>query len=301
MAKANPNKDFFAQAKKLAGDFEEGRGGRKGYEAIEVEDGAYIVRFHALDFSVIEMQKKQVPKVRLTSIVVDAADQDDLGKKVTKDYLLSAYKGKTTEGKEFEITVAEVFADLCSALQSFGIDTSELELEDLEAVNDDLSSDNPACKVKIGTSKKGTKYVNWGKLVDDDEDLPSLDDVMDEDEDSEPAPKKSSKPAKGKAKAAPEPEDDEDDDDDDDDDAEPDDDDDASDDEEDFFDEEDEDDDDDDYKPAKGDTVQAQPPKTKVPAEYKVTSVNVKQETCTLVRSRDSKEFKAVPWDAITG
>ena len=278
---ANKGSNFSAFSKKLKNDedaLNKGRKGRKGF--IEVEAGSYAARFQSLEFGAND----KGPYSKLTSVVVESEDQDDIGLKIA-EFISFAEKSGVKNGKKWKITEEDNFANLCTALQSFGIDTSELELDELQEVAESLAEDQPACTVRV-VEKGGYMNVKWGKFIEDDE-LPSLEDVL-EDEDEE--------------------EDGEEEDDDDDDtheeesdDEESDDDEDGDDDQEDDDDdEEDEEDDDEEVEPVvRGTTVTAKPGRAKKASKYKVKSSNKSRQTCTLIRISDKREFKDQPWSCV--
>ena len=220
---------------------------------------------------------------------VESEDEDDVGLKIA-EFISFAEKSGTKNGKKWKITEEDNFASLCTALQSFGIDTSELEFDELEEVAESLAEDQPACNATV-VEKKGYMNVRWGKYIEDDE-LPSLEDVLEDDEEEVDG----------------EEEDDADDDDDDageeDSDDDQSDDDDADDDQEDDDDDEDEEDDDDDDEGdsepvVRGTTVTAKPGRAKKSAKYKVKSSNKSKQTCTLIRISDKREFKDQPWSCV--
>ena len=277
---ANKGSNFSAFSKKLKNGEEalnKGRKGRKGF--IEVEAGSYAARFQSLEFGAND----KGPYSKLTSVVVESEDQDDIGLKIA-EFISFAEKSGVKNGKKWKITEEDNFANLCTALQSFGIDTSELELDELQEVAESLAEDQPACTVRV-VEKGGYMNVKWGKFIEDDE-LPSLEDVLeDEDEEGE------------------EEEDDDDDDTDEEesDDEESDDDEDGDDDQEDDDDdEEDEEDDDEEVEPVvRGTTVTAKPGRAKKASKYKVKSSNKSRQTCTLIRISDKREFKDQPWSCV--
>jgi len=253
-------KDFFAKLKKSEEAFEEGRKGRTG-GMIEVDEGKYIIRGHSLE---LEVNDKGVPYIQVNGIVVHAENEADLGAKIAHREQIKAVGGTIKDGpkkgEKWEITEAEQFANVCTALKSLGFETSEMQLSDLAEVGEEMEEGQPACRVEVGLKKNGYKYIKWGKPVDDD-DLPSIEDVFDgDDDDDEPA----------------------------DDNDEQDDDEDVDDDDEGF------------EPPAKGDTVDASPKGTRGKTEqYTVTVVNVKKETCSLKRVRDDKVFTNQSFDCI--
>ncbi len=264
-------KDFFKKLQKSKEAFEEGRKGRGG-GMIEVGDGKYIVRAQSMELDVNDAGH---PYVQINSIVVNSENESDFGARVgyRKDIVYRSGKYKQDnpvgkKGEKWEMTEADAFADICTALQSFGVETSDKELEDLAEVADVLAEEQPACRIEVKTKSSGWTDIKWGKPVDD-ADLPSIEDVIDDEEDE-----------------------DEDDVEDEEDDVE---------DDEYSEEDEDEDEDDEDSPPEKGEEVVAKPTGTRKPEKFIVTNVNVKAETCSLKRERDKKLFKSQSWDVIVG
>ena len=276
MAKKGSNFAAFSKKLKNGEDaLNKGRKGRKGF--IEVEAGSYATRFQSLEFGAND----KGPYSKLTSVVVESEDADDVGLKIA-EFISFAEKSGTKNGKKWKITEEDNFANLCTSLQSFGIDTSELEFEELEEVAESLAEDQPACNATV-VEKGGYMNVRWGKFIEDDE-LPSIEDVLEDDEEEEDG------------------EEEEEDDDDSDDSDEEDSDDDESDDEE-YEDDDDDDDDDDEEDEAepvvRGTTVTAKPGRAKKASKYKVKSSNKSKQTCTLIRISDKREFKDQPWSCV--
>ena len=270
MAKKSSNFSAFSKKLKNGEDaLSKGRKGRKGF--IEVEAGSYATRFQSLEFGAND----KGPYSKLTSVVVESEDEDDVGLKIA-EFISFAEKSGTKNGKKWKITEEDNFANLCTALQSFGIDTSELEFDELEEVAESLAEDQPACNVRV-VEKGGYMNVRWGKYIEDDE-LPSLEDVLEDDEEEE-------EDGDGEE---------DDDDSDDDDSGEEESDDDESDDEEYEDDEEDE-----AELVVRGTTVTAKPGRAKKASKYKVKSSNKSKQTCTLIRVSDKREFKDQPWSCV--
>ena len=264
MAKKGSNFSAFQKKLKNAEEsMEKGRKGRRGL--IEVEAGSYIARALSLEFG----ENNGKPYTHLTSIVVEAENDDDVGLKIAERTVFEEKKGVSKKtGKPYHITEANHFANLCTCLQSFGIDTSEMILSDLPDAADLLADENPACNVKV-FEKDGYVKALWGKNVDDNE-LPSIEDVLEDEDDEE-----------------------------DDDSPLPDDNEDEEGEENDDEDGEGGEEEDEDFIPSKGETVSAKPAKAKKYEDYTVKSANKGKKTCTLVRDRDEREFKLVPFALI--
>ena len=283
MAKKGSNFSAFSKKLKNGEDaLNKGRKGRKGF--IEVEAGSYAVRFQSLEFGAND----KGPFSKLTSVVVESEDEEDVGLKIA-EFISFAEKSGTKNGKKWKITEEDNFANLCSSLQSFGIDTSELELGELEEVAEALAEDQPACNVTV-VEKGGYTNVRWGKYIEDDE-LPSLEDALDDedDEEYEDSDDEEDDDDGGDDSDAGEELDDDESDDEDDDDV----------DDEDEEDEEDDDENEDDEPVVRGTTVTAQPGRTKKSGKYKVKSSNKSKQTCTLIRISDKREFKDQPWSCV--
>jgi len=254
-------KDFFKKLKGAKDSWAEGRKGR-GTGFVEVATGFKgIVRGQSMEMDVTE---KGEPFIQITTIVVNAEDDQDLGARVAERVQIVHRKGIIADGakkgEKWEITEADCFSQIATALQALGIETENMEFDEdtMNAVADAIADEQAACRIEVGENKKGYKYIKWGKPVDDD-DLLSIEDVLDEDE----------------AKLA--------DDDDDDDDDEP-----------------ADDADDEADPPEKGDMVNASPSGTRNKVEeYTIVSVNKTKSTCNLQRNRDQKDFKNQSFDVI--
>lgn len=258
------SKSFFSKLKKSKDAFEEGRKGRTG-GMVQLQTGPAIVRLQSVD---LDVNDDKQPYVQFNTVCVSSENEDDIGQTASQRVVIRELKGTSKKtGKPYHITIAECFAQICTILQKFGFETEEIELEELAEIAEAAAEEQPACSIEV--VEKG-EYLNilFKKQIDDD-DLPSIDDVFEAEEE---------------------------DDDDDSDEEES-----EDDDEEEIDEEEDGDDEDEEepYVPSKGDTVSAKPPKTKKYEDYTVKTVSKAKETCTLVRDRDDKEFKNVPWDVI--
>ena len=266
MAKKGSNFSAFQKKLKNAEEsLEKGRKGRRGL--IEVEAGNYIARALSLEFG----ENNGKPYTHLTSIVVEAENDDDVGLKIAERTTFEEKKGVSKKtGKPYHIAEADHFANLCTCLQSFGFDTSEMELSDLPDAADMLADENPACNVKV-FEKDGYIKARWGKNVDDDE-LPAIGDVLEDEDDEEDDD-------------SPLPEDNEDEE--------------GEEENDDDNDGDNEEEDEEEFVPSKGETVSAKPAKAKKYEDYTVKSSNKGKKTCTLVRDRDEREFKLVPFALI--
>lgn len=307
------SKDFFKKLKGAEESWEKSKTAKPRNRMVEVDAGSYIVRLQSLELN--GGKGKQSPYVQFNTVVVHAENDDDLGKMIRKRINVEERKGTSKKGEKYHITIGDCLDQVAVALQSFGVNTEELELDDLEQVSKDLAEDQPACKVKVSVSGDYTNvYLN--DYVED-EDLPAIDDVRDEDEsDSDPdddedddesddeeeekkpakkKPKSKSKP-KSKAKSDEDEDEDEDEDGDDSDDA------DDSDDGDSDGDDDDDSDDEEEVDIEKGSVVIAKPEGTSgKPETYTVTAINAKNNTLTLKRKKDNKVFKDQAFDVIEG
>lgn len=269
-------KDFFKKLNKSKAAFEKGREAKRG-GMIDVPAGDYTVRLHSIELDTADTKAgKGIPYVQFVAVVVAAEDDDHIGGMVRHREYINESSGTNDKGA-WKITEADCFANICKTLQSFGVETSELELDDLEQLAEELPEEQPACRIKV--VEKG-QYLNvwFNAQVDPEElNLPEIDDVLDDEEEDDD-----------------EPEADDDDDSEDDDDDEQD-----EEDDEEEDDEEEEDEDDEPVEPEKGETVKAKPKGTKKAENYEVIRVNKSKQTVALKRVRDDKQFKDQPWDVI--
>jgi hypothetical protein len=195
-------------------------------------------------------------------------------------------KRKKPSGKEkvgeVWLTEQEALDNIAIDLQRLGIETEELDGNELDAAIADLVSEKPVIQVKVKRTKgsDGADYVNTRilKLMDEEGEEEDDDDVEDDD-----------------GEEAPEEEDVEDEEadvtDDDDEEVE------ADDDDEDVEEEDEEDGDTD--PPEVDDLVKWKAPKARKMAEFTVTAVNVAKEIVTLKRNSDDKVFPKVPWSEL--
>ena len=268
-------KQFKAATKVAAKTWEESRQAESGggTQFVEVPDGNYIVRLEELSFgSSTNKENKEVPYAQFTMVV---ATGPHMGSRIRHRVRFEEVKGTTRAGKPFEITMQDCADRLARNLKSFmaAEDVEELDFDDLDDVASELNETNPACKV--GVKSRGDWQNVYTNDAIDDENLPPMEELINEDDDDD--------------------DDDEPVDDDDDDEVV-----DASDDEDDDDEEDDEDEDEEeDFKVEKGDTVTAQPGRTKKTGKYKVMTVSQRNQTCTLKRVSDDRVFKGVPWDSI--
>ena len=260
-----------SKLKKSKKAFEEGRAGRSGGMVNLTIDQKCIVRLQSLG---LDVSDDGVPYVQFNTVCVSSEIDDDIGNTASQRFNIKELKGKSKKtGKDYHITEADCFAQICTALQKFGYETDELELEELEELAETVSEEQPACQV---TPIEKGDFVNlkFNKFIDDD-DLPGIEDVSDVSDE----------------------EDEEDEDEEDDDEME--DEEDTDEDDEEEYEDADEDEDEENLIPTKGDTVSAKPKGTKKYEDCIVKTVSKAKETCTLKRERDDKLFKDVPWYVI--
>ena len=276
--------DFLKKLKGAAKDFNEGKSGRTG-GMIDVDKGEYIVRFQSMEVGVNDNKN---PYAKVISIVVSCEhDEDAIGATIGDYFEIVDRSGKKKDGSgTWSIPRKQVFAELCKCLQTFGANTQSMEkIEEVIEAAEELEESQPAGRVKVIENKSGYLEAKWGKHVEKDDQLPAIDDVLEDEEDDV--------------------EDDIDDEEDDEEEDESDEEDDEdSEDEEDESDEDDDEDEEDEEEeeiepPTKGAVVKAKPPKTKAATKYKVTSVNKSKQTCTLQRVADKKVFKDQSWEVI--
>jgi hypothetical protein len=265
-------KEFLKKVKKAKEQWEEGRSGRTG-GLIEVDNGKYIVRGRGVT---LDVNDDDVPYVQIDTIVVNADNEDDVGLRIgyreNIKHMSGTIEGGKRDGETWEITEADQFANICSALKSLGFETDNMDLEDLADVGDQMAEEQPACRVTVKTNRKDYKYIVWGKPVDD-ESLPAIEDLVEDEEEEDEEDVEEDEDV----------EDDEEEESDDD-----------------QYDEEEEDDEEeDDWEPVKGDEYEAQPKGTKVVATYTVTSINKRKKTCSLKRKKDGRLYKDQSWDVI--
>lgn len=303
------SKEFLAKMKSHADKWEESRGAEQSGGFVETPPGKYTVRLQKMVLDVTD-DKAKVPYVQYDMVVVAGDCEGMMIRKRTRiEERSGIIKNGDRKGEKWEQTIADCLEEIARDLKGFNVETDDLEIADLPSVADDLADSQPACRVEVKESKTGYLNVRIGKPVED-EDLPSIEDVLpegddssddddddDDEDDDKPAPKKGGKvlpKSKKPTKDEDEDEDDEDEEsDEDDDEDEPGDD--------DSDDDEDEDDDEtpDEMPPAKGETVKAKPKGTQKPESYEVVTTNKSARTCTLKRKKDGKTFKDVSWDVI--
>lgn len=302
------SKEFLAKMKSHADKWEESRGAEQSGGFVETPPGKYTVRLQKMVLDVTD-DKAKVPYVQYDMVVVAGDCEGMMIRKRTRiEERSGIIKNGDRKGEKWEQTIADCLEEIARDLKGFNVETDDLEIADLPSVADDLADSQPACRVEVKESKTGYLNVRIGKPVED-EDLPSIEDVLpegddssdddddDDDDDDEPAPKKGGKvPPKSKKPAKDE---DEDEDDEDEESDENDDEDEPGDDDSDDDEDEDEDEVPDEMPPAKGETVKAKPKGTQKPESYEVVTTNKSARTCTLKRKKDGKTFKDVSWDVI--
>jgi cobalamin biosynthesis protein CobT len=271
--------------------FDKGKKGRQGL--IHVDDGKYIVRLHSAQGLMVDgrQEKGKVPCIRFNTVVVHSEDESDIGARVDAMYTIETLSGEK-DGKKWEISKDQVIADVTDALRSFGFDLGDSEdIGEIADAIEEIESENPesACRITVKTNKGGYKNVRFGKPVDD-EDLPELEDIVDDDDEDIDDDDVDESDVEDEEEEEEIEEDDSDSDEEEEDD-----------DEEEEEDEDDEEEEEEDFTPAKGAKVKAKPKGTTKTATYTVKTSNKTKETCTLVRVRDKKEFKNQSWDVVSG
>lgn len=273
------SKEFLAKLKSHTEAWSEAKTAKQSGGYVETPPGKYTVRLQNMIVDVTD-DKAQVPYVEFHMVVVAGECEGQMIRKRVKiEERGGIIKQGERKGESWKQTIGDCLEEIARDLKGFGVETDDLELADLPSVADDLAELQPACRVEV-KDRNGYLNVRIGKPVEDD-DLPSVDEILgsDDDEDEAPAPK--SKPVAS----------------DDDDEDEEDEDDDSGDEDEDEDDEEDEIPD--IIAPEKGETVTAKPEGTKKAEKYEVHTVNKSAQTCTLKRKADGKMFKDVSWDLV--
>lgn len=274
------SKEFLAKLRSHTESWNEVKDAKQSGGFVETPPGKYTVRLQNMIVDVTD-DKAQVPYVEFHMVVVAGECEGQMiRKRVRIEERGGIIKNGERKGEEWKQTIGDCLEEIARDLKGFGVETDELELADLPSVADDLAELQPACRVEV-KDRNGYLNVRVGKPVEDD-DLPSVEDVLGSDDDEdEPAPKT-------KAPASKDEDEDEDE---------------ESDDDESGDDDEDEDDEEDEIPdvlpPVKGETVTAKPEGTQKADKFEVQSVNKSNQTCALKRKKDGKLFKDVSWDLV--
>jgi len=171
--------DFFKKLKSAEAALEKAKSAKRSGGLVDVEDGAYIVRWHK---SVADVSDKGVPRVLIeTRVVQSPTSETAVGSRIAKYHNIEkrngVYKSGPNKGEAWESTIEDCLANLCKDLQSFGVDTEEIEgMDDLQACLESLDQVNPACRTQVKT-KGDYQNVYFGKFLDDDT-IPTLEDVL---------------------------------------------------------------------------------------------------------------------------
>jgi Mg-chelatase subunit ChlI len=283
------SKEFMTKLKKHSGKWSKARDAKRTGGMVEVNDGNYTVRLQSM---ALDVNDNGDPFVQFNMVVVTGPEA---GKMIRKRIEIAERSGEYVNNKgkkaKFEITIEDCLSNISMDLQSMGVDTSELDFDDLEALAEELTDSQPAFRVRVKTNKKDFKNVYMDKPVDAD-DLPSVEDLVeasdaDEDEEEEEETEESEEEESEDEEESDEEDSDEEEDED------------SEEESEDEDSEEDEEEEEEDEAPQKGAKVKAKPKGTNQLEQYVVLTVNRSSKTCTLKRSRDNRSFKDVSWSLI--
>jgi hypothetical protein len=288
MAKAPPKRrgqaskpeGFFGTLQKSKKDaakrWNEAKKAKDQFKTPDIPSGVYMSRLSNITQG--ETSNNKVPYIAFQFTVIRHPEW-----KGTPLSILHTVEEKKKKDGEVWLTEQEALDNIAIDLQRLGIETEELDGEELDAAIAELVADKPVVQVKVKRTKKdGVDYVNTRilKVMDEEEGEEEEDDDDVEDDDGEEAPEE---------------EDVEDEEtdvtDDDDEEVE------ADDDDEDVEEEDEEDGDTD--PPEVDDLVKWKAPKARKMAEFTVTAVNEAKEIVTLKRNSDDKVFPKVPWSEL--
>lgn len=271
------SKEFLAKLKSHSEAWSEAKTAKQSGGFVETPPGKYTVRLQAMHVDVTD-DKDKIPYVQFDMVVVAGECEGQMiRKRVRIEERGGVIKQGERKGESWKQTIQDCLEEIARDLKGFSVETDDLELADLPSVAEDLSEAQPACRVEV-KDRNGYLNVRIGKPVEDD-DLPTVEDILGSQEDDEEVPTTKSKSAS--------------DDDDEDEDEE------ESDESGDDDEEDDEDEIPDILPPAKGETVSATPEGTQKADKYEVQTVNKSAQTCTLKRKRDGKVFQNVSWEVI--
>jgi hypothetical protein len=271
---------FFGTLQKSKKDaakrWNEAKKAKDQFKTPDIPSGVYMSRLSNITQG--ETSNNKVPYIAFQFTVIRHPEW-----KGTPLSILHTVDEKKKKDGEVWLTEQEALDNIAIDLQRLGIETEELDGEELDAAIAELVADKPVVQVKVNRTKKdGVDYVNTRilKVMDEEEGEEEEDDDDVEDDDGEEAPEE---------------EDVEDEEadvtDDDDEEVE------ADDDDEDVEEEDEEDGDTD--PPEVDDLVKWKAPKARKMAEFTVTAVNEAKEIVTLKRNSDDKVFPKVPWSEL--
>ena len=228
-------------------------------------EGKYVAQFRTLTLDL----EGEEPKARLNGMI---ARGDVKGKNVTKFY---NFADRTTKNGT-EISGEQEFIRFMEDLAFLGIDTSEVDLEEIPTV---IKEDKPLAQISVRVNGDYVNVSVIGSVEGDDEDDDDEDEEEEEEEETKPAPKS----ARPSTKPAPKAEEEDNDDDDDDDDS----------------DEDEEDEDEESAVPEKGMTCVARPKGMKKPSMFTIKTVNKTKKTVDLVHDATGKPYPGIAWSEI--
>lgn len=233
-----------------------------------IPDGKYVCQFRNLSLQV----DGDEPKARLNGTIVRG---DAKGMSVTKFY--SFYDRTTKNGTELsgETEVVRFMEDLAI----LGIDTAEVEYDELESV---VKDDKPQAQISV---KSNGDYINVSIIApvdseddeDEDDEEVEVDDEDEEEEEDEPVKPTKKAPAKKPTSKVEEEEEEEEEDEDGD----------------------DEEEDDEPSLPEKGQSCLHKAKGMKKPSVFTIKSVNKTKKTVDLVHDATGKAYPGVAWSEI--
>jgi hypothetical protein len=270
---------FFGTLQKSKKDaakrWNEAKKAKDQFKTPDIPSGVYMSRLSNITQG--ETSNNKVPYIAFQFTVIRHPEW-----KGTPLSILHTVEEKKKKDGEVWLTEQEALDNIAIDLQRLGIETEELDGEELDAAIAELVADKPVVQVKVKRTKgaDGADYVNARilKVMDEEEGEEEEDDDDVEDDDGEEAPEEEDV----EDEEADVTDDEEVEADDDDEDVE----------------EEDEEDGDTD-PPEVDDLVKWKAPKARKMAEFTVTAVNEAKEIVTLKRNSDDKVFPKVPWSEL--
>lgn len=262
--------------KDAAKRWNEAKKAKDQFKTPDIPSGVYMSRLSNITQG--ETSNNKVPYIAFQFTVIRHPEW-----KGTPLSILHTVEEKKKKDGEVWLTEQEALDNIAIDLQRLGIETEELDGEELDAAIAELVADKPVVQVKVKRTQgaDGAGYVNARilKVMDEEESEGEEedDDDVEGDDDGEEALEEEDE--EDEEADAPDDDDEEVEEDDDDEDVE----------------EADEEDGGTD-PPEVDDLVKWKAPRSKKMEEFTVTLVNPKTEVVTLNRNRDEKIFKGVPW-----
>jgi len=226
-----------------------------------------------------EGENKGKPYMMLAGIVKQP--EEVKGLRAMKLVKLYAY-GKSTLDKQIAVAMNE--------LRKMGVDTTELDLADLEETLEQLVEEAPHFRFRTWKAKPTKEFPNPSTFIDfrgldenyTDDESDGVEDDTDEEEEEEAGTEEEDEDEDSAEEENDEEEEDGD-----------------ADSEEEDEDDSDEEEEEDEWEPEKGDCYSFKPAGAKKSVEADVTAVNKKNQTVTLKSLADNKVYKNVPWGAL--